>query len=891
MARSAQLLAQPGTLLARSRAWWSMRGADLPLLLSLIAVALVAHGFNMFYSPAMNRLDDEGIYMAQAWAVLREGRLAPYTYWYDHAPGGWILIAGWLALTGGPLSFGSAIDSGRILMLALHLVMVLLLYRIARKLGASRPAAAVATLVFSLSPLAIYYQRFVLLDTIMLFWLLLSVELLLDGWGRLSRFVLSGVCFGIAILSKETAVFLVPAMLLLAWQQRWKHHGRFAIVGWLLPMAVVVSLYPLYAILKGELLPAGQSFGFFMFGSRLDPHVSLSESLRWQASRSGGGMLNLDNQFWQLVRTEWLVRDAFLFAGGALATAANALRGARDRRLLIAGLLGLLPLFYLARGGVVFDFYVLFAIPFLCLNLGLLLDLAVRHLPARSNRTTVAIATAALLGGYLLSGALQPLYLDRSALPGREATAWIKRHLPADSRIVVRDGFWVDLHEEGLGGPAFPDAHSHWKVAADPAIKGGVFHEDWRRVDYLLMSPGLEDDFEATGNTVALEALRRSHPVKRWETGGAVVELRKVGQPGSTEAMLLSEGSASIVRRFERGGAFADSAGRVTSEAQSYAMLRAAWTGDRAAFDRAWRWTEANLVDERGLPAWLWEGGAVRDEHSAADASTDTALALLLGGRRWEDQELITAGTRMVEAIWEHEVAIFDGRPYITAGDWASGSDVVAINPSYFAPYAYRVFQAADPGHDWKQVIDTGYEVLFEAAKATYGDARSAGLPPDWIGLDRASGAPVRLELPSRDTTQYGFDAARTYWRVALDYRWSGDGRAESFLKQAGFLRDEVERKGGVSSVYGHDGTIVEEAPSTVGTAGALAALLTLDPERAHGLYAAHILGAVRREGQALSWDNPDDLYAQEWGWFATALYADALPDLWHARAGDGPAE
>ena len=31
-------------------------------------------------------------------------------------------------------------------------------------------------------------------------------------------------------------------------------------------------------------------------------------------------------------------------------------------------------------------------------------------------------------------------------------------------------------------------------------------------------------------------------------------------------------------------------------------------------------------------------------------------------------------------------------------------------------------------------------------------------------------------------------------------------------------------------------------------------------------------------------WGLPDDLYAQAWGWFATALYADTLTDLWRRR-------
>jgi hypothetical protein len=83
--------------------------------------------------------------------------------------------------------------------------------------------------------------------------------------------------------------------------------------------------------------------------------------------------------------------------------------------------------------------------------------------------------------------------------------------------------------------------------------------------------------------------------------------------------------------------------------------------------------------------------------------------------------------------------------------------------------------------------------------------------------------------------------------------------------------------------VYAHDGTLVRDEPSLVGSAGALAALLTLDPGAANAMYAGQILGRGERAGNELRWGEADDLYAQEWGWFATALYADALPDLWNA--------
>ena len=138
------------------------------------------------------------------------------------------------------------------------------------------------------------------------------------------------------------------------------------------------------------------------------------------------------------------------------------------------------------------------------------------------------------------------------------------------------------------------------------------------------------------------------------------------------------------------------------------------------------------------------------------------------------------------------------------------------------------------------------------------------------------------LHLPKGDTTQYSYDGARTYWRIALDLRWSGDGRAKVYLDQAGFLRDEAARKGRVGSVYAHDGILVHDTPSPVGNAGALAALLTLDPTLANEIYAGQIVGGANRADAGIYWDDPNDLYGQEWGWFATALYAGTLSDVWH---------
>ncbi|MGI9149166.1 MAG: glycosyl hydrolase family 8 [Chloroflexota bacterium] len=778
-------------------------------------------------------------------------------------------------------------------MLVLHLASVALLYRTARKLGCGLGATAVGCVLFSISPLAVFYGRLVLLDNIMVFWALLSLDLVLDREARLSRLVLSGVCFGLACLSKETAVVLAPPLLILVHQQRQRHHGTFGLASWLAPMLLVLSWYPLYAALKNELLPAGQSILFVIQGSTTGS-TSLTDALKWQATRGGGGAFNLDNQFWQLVRGDWITRDALLVLGGTAATGLNLLRSlvprrVRSRRSMAVCLLGLLPLGYLGRGGVVFDFYILAAIPFLCLNVAFAINPLMSLLRVRLAEPMTIVLTSAILTGYLQANTVQPLYTQHPGLAGREAIPWIKQHLAPDSRVITPDDLWTDLHEAGSTGPAFPNVQSHWKVAADPEIRDGVFHADWRSVDYVIMAPGLEDAFQASDDRIALDALHNAHLVKDWQADGSSIGLWKVDRAGSTEDRLLSESAGAIVERFEhsRLGEYQGGDGSVLSETQAYALLRDVWSNDRVDFDRTWGWTTTNLVGANGLPGWLWRDGSVTDAHTASDADTDMALALLMAGRRWNDPVLLGAGQSIVRAIWQHEVVSVAGQPILSAGDWISDgrTDHVAFNPSYFAPYAYRIFAEADPEHDWAGVTDSGYRTLFALSQASLGAARYSGLPPDWVGLDRATGTLTPLPLPGKsDTTVYGFDAPRTYWRVALDRLWSGDGRADAYLDQSGFLRDEVARKGRPSSVYGHDGSVVEDAFSMVGTAGALAALGKVDPSAAHGLFASEVLGGLQMDpGGRVWWGNADSVYDQAWGWFATALYANRLPDLWHA--------
>src|SRR5919201_1673820 len=190
---------------------------DRFLLVVSLLTGAVTHGYNLFNYPLY--ITDEGIYIQQAWSVLREARLSPYTYFYDHAPAGWLLIAGWVAVLPSQLqTFVNAIDTGRALMLLVHIVSTLLLYRVTARLSGSTAGAALAAFFFSVSPLAIFYQRQVLLDNLMVMWVLLTLYFITGGtnWRngdlRIVAAIMSGLTFGIAVLTKENAAFFAPVL-------------------------------------------------------------------------------------------------------------------------------------------------------------------------------------------------------------------------------------------------------------------------------------------------------------------------------------------------------------------------------------------------------------------------------------------------------------------------------------------------------------------------------------------------------------------------------------------------------------------------------------------------------------------------------------------------------
>jgi 4-amino-4-deoxy-L-arabinose transferase-like glycosyltransferase len=525
-------------LAAKTLYMWLIRHWEWLLIATILLAVALLHGINMFHFPYYE--DDEGTYMSQAWAIVKEGQLAPYTYWYDHAPAGWILIALWAIVTGGFHTFGPVIESGRVLMLLLQLGSTFMVYRIGKSLSNSVLVATLAALLFALSPYGIYFHRRVLLDNITTFWMLLSILLLVSGRLSLKRVWLSATALGISILSKELTIFLIPALAMLVAVRADRSHRWFATIGWITLVSSIVSLYVLMAILKGELFPTGTLLG----GS--SPHVSLLGTLQFQMARGkDGGLLNPHSVFWQLA-SAWAQDDPLLVVGGSLCALLSLplLLSKTHRSLGVLAAATLSLWVFLGRGGEIIGFYLVPLLPLLALNTALLLGLLLRWVQAalastsglwlaRAVQVLVAgLCLAAMLVGYASSPDLgfkgNPFILwnDPQAVAQQQAVSWVEAHLPANSSIIIDQYMWTDLHDNYHKPYAF--AHYYWKVQDDPAIRDKVFHNDWHNIDYVITTTQMLSDAQRTNMTLVEAAIEHSTVIAHFDTGGWSIDVRVV---------------------------------------------------------------------------------------------------------------------------------------------------------------------------------------------------------------------------------------------------------------------------------------------------------------------------------------------------------------------------
>jgi 4-amino-4-deoxy-L-arabinose transferase-like glycosyltransferase len=510
---------------------------DLLLCGALLCVILLVQGWNITQFPTLS--DDEGTYLAQAWAVQQGEGLAHYTYWYDHPPLGWIQIAflTWIPSLIAPETMSVA--SMRFAMLAVSAACAVLLYVLARRLFLPRWAAGLAMALFGLSPLSVVLQREIFLDNIAVMWMLLAFCLAASPSRHLWHHFAAGLTAAVSVLTKETMLVVLPALLVTMWRHSHRDTRKFAVTGAITACALIGLSYPLYALLNSELFPGAG-------------HVSLIDGITYQMSRPGSGFILDEGTGSHGVLTSWLYYDSVLPLGG-LAGAALLLATVRwsvTARALAgpALVVAILAVVAMRPSGYLPAMYVIQALPFLALVLAAAAA-SVAHAvlrrgslgagPVRPGLSTpLARARAArLIAATLLAvaavGYVAPRWYDgnRAALtvdanaPYRAAAAWMQNEVddPANTRVLVDDALWLDLVHDGFE----PGTGAIWfyKADLDPAV-AKTMPRGWRDLDYVVSSPTVRRDAVDLPNVKS--ALEHSTPVAVFGTGEDRIEIRRI---------------------------------------------------------------------------------------------------------------------------------------------------------------------------------------------------------------------------------------------------------------------------------------------------------------------------------------------------------------------------
>jgi hypothetical protein len=265
---------------------------------------------------------------------------------------------------------------------------------------------------------------------------------------------------------------------------------------------LIGALYPLYALLKDELLPG-------------TGHVSLVGGILFQlVERKGSGSLFTSGSISRGVVHGWWALDPWLL-GAAVLLPPLAFAQRRLRPLALAlAIQVLMPL----RGGYLPVPYVIGLLPFtavLAAGVGDWLWGSGRSRqrmdtagpmprPGRAHsRTprrkrwlgpTTAVVAVTLFLGSAVPGWWEKdraLMTEDHAAPMRQAEDWMRAHAARDAWLLVDDAMWVDLVRAG-----FSPKRTVWfyKLDLDPGIRPPL---GWRSIRYLVvtqvMRNGLQD--------------------------------------------------------------------------------------------------------------------------------------------------------------------------------------------------------------------------------------------------------------------------------------------------------------------------------------------------------------------------------------------------------------
>jgi endo-1,4-beta-D-glucanase Y len=276
------------------------------------------------------------------------------------------------------------------------------------------------------------------------------------------------------------------------------------------------------------------------------------------------------------------------------------------------------------------------------------------------------------------------------------------------------------------------------------------------------------------------------------------------------------------------------------SEGHGYGMIIMAYMAGyekdaKKYFDGMYKFFKDHPSTNNGdLMAWAQgddcknesSGGSEAD--SATDGDMDIAYALLLSHKLWGssgDIDYLAAAEKLIDAIYEDDVAGDGNITWIQLGDWVYGGKYQdASRSSDFMPGHLASFENLKKNGKWKELRNNMYQVFADLQNEYTEDT---GLFPDFITNISGSLKPAEPDFHEGEHDgDYFFNACRVPWRLGVDYLTTGNKTSRDLLaRMNSFFKNNPQIPDDMAVGYRLDGTELETdytswafiAPSGVG--------------------------------------------------------------------------
>jgi endo-1,4-beta-D-glucanase Y len=777
----------------------------LELLFFFVIIGLIfyTHSLNMFNYPA--QYDDEGVYMSQAWAITHLNKLAPYTYWYDHAPLGWMILGLISVLMGGYNTFGDSISTGRVIMLMMHIFSSIIIILTTKKMTNNIWAGYLAAIIFSSLPLISYYQRLVLLDNILVFFLSLSLYAVIDKKITIRKSIASGLLLGIAFLCKESTIFFVPGIMFIVYRGLRKEQKFLGIVSWLGFFVSTVALYIVLAITKTELFPSSDK-------------VSLIGTLEFQTSRGNGLKFWMENSEIRQNLTGWMSNDItsyYILISILITGVLYSILNYKNKYWNTVTILILGYLAFLCRGKTVIDFYIIPMGYLSALVAGLIFQefnlLYQKFINEKQyyNVFNKSVVVLIIFFSIILQFNVNSKAFSKDEVtPSKNMVNWIRQNIPKDSKIVIGCSLFSDFQYPDDINLVYSDADWYWKSDRDPDVRIKKYNNNPENIDYLLDMIGGED------LTFLYSAYQESKEIKKFSNSYTESRLYKIIKD---KPKILQNTWSIYKKQYLKTDYISTNDNFITASDQKYGIIQSILNDDFDSFNKIRNFTINNFQKRKTDKLLVSKiqnknnSYKILDSSTSTNADVDIAYSLILASQKWGIPEFAEEAKIIIQDLWKYRVVNINDKLVLLPSDSNKQNGNEMINLSQFSPAQYKIFKTVDSSNNWEALATDSYKIVNEILN-------NYKLLPNWIKYDYNSKSFKDAgEEKGAGSNQFNSEVSNYFTRVNLDMLLFKNYSESKFIidKNLEFFVSEFKKNRSISSIYDTNGKSINSKEST----------------------------------------------------------------------------